>query len=75
MDTQPRDAGHLPLLNPGSIFANQGSSASILCVIDVQSCNGECQDGTRIRATGSYVTYDSGAAFVLQPWVSWLVQT
>lgn len=62
------------LLNPGSIFSNQGSTC-IICVIDVQNCNWECQDGTRIRATETYVTYDEGAAFALEPWVTWLVQT
>lgn len=73
MDTAQQSSRREPLLNPGSIFTNV--QESILCVIEVHSCNGESQDGTRIRATETYVTYDVGAAFVLEPYVEWLLRT
>ena len=74
MDTAQQSSRREPVLNPGSIFTNV-RGGSVLCVIEVHSCNGESQDGTRVRATETYVAYDVGAAFVLEPWVEWLLRT
>jgi hypothetical protein len=70
-----------PVLNPGSIFTNSvrtcspGALRDVLCVIEVHSCNGESQDGMRIRTTRDGTSYDTGAAFVLEPCVTHLVTT
>lgn len=63
-----------PLLNPGSMYTNFNHGDDMLCVIEVHDCNGESQDGMRVRASIDGTAYDVGAAFVLQPYVTWLVE-